>query len=246
MCLSLGGASNPFKTCLVGVLVWEPGSFRSLVQNDSVMSFTEVNQSIVIPGLTSRQRDGGWQCHIVLTLNSSLASPPEELELFGSVNATNMTAGGGWFSMEPIDSRNLNHHQDTWATLASSLKSDQVSSDLYTQCNGSSIVAPKRLPKGVFLICGDCAWNGILAKPQSGPCYLGKLMLFHPNMTTLMSWGQQRRERRSVHDLDCAQVGLPKFWSELRGVINSAPRCLSKQGSEFNQTTCMLGERRTE
>eukprot|EP00076_Gallus_gallus_P008945 XP_004938710.1 endogenous retrovirus group PABLB member 1 Env polyprotein [Gallus gallus] len=41
----------------------------------------------------------------------------------------------------------------------------------------------KALPPGIFLICGDRAWQGVPANPLGGPCYLGKLTMFAPNHT---------------------------------------------------------------
>jgi len=38
----------------------------------------------------------------------------------------------------------------------------------------------KALPPGIFLICGDRAWQGIPANALGGPCYLGRLTLFMP------------------------------------------------------------------
>lgn len=60
---------------------------------------------------------------------------------------------------------------------------------------------PKALPPGVFLICGDRAWQGIPANAFGGPCYLGRLTLFAPalhnqhwlNLT--LAKGQKRGKR---------------------------------------------------
>ena len=41
----------------------------------------------------------------------------------------------------------------------------------------------KALPPGIFLICGDRAWQGIPANPLGGPCYLGKLTMLAPSHT---------------------------------------------------------------
>lgn len=40
----------------------------------------------------------------------------------------------------------------------------------------------KILPPGVFLICGDRAWNVIPHSPTGGPCYLGKLTMLAPSI----------------------------------------------------------------
>lgn len=40
---------------------------------------------------------------------------------------------------------------------------------------------PRRLPAGLFLICGNRAWNGIPASPVGGPCTIGRLSLALPH-----------------------------------------------------------------
>ncbi|XP_031461779.1 uncharacterized protein LOC116237009 isoform X1 [Phasianus colchicus] len=47
----------------------------------------------------------------------------------------------------------------------------------------------KALPPGIFLICGDRAWQGIPHNALGGPCYLGELTLLSPNFTTWMQYG---------------------------------------------------------
>lgn len=60
----------------------------------------------------------------------------------------------------------------------------------------------KALPPGIFLICGDRAWQGIPHNALGGPCYLGELTLLSPNFTTWMQYGPNitghyRRQKRS-------------------------------------------------
>nr|WHP37649.1 envelope protein [Avian leukemia virus] len=47
----------------------------------------------------------------------------------------------------------------------------------------------KALPPGIFLICGDRAWQGIPRNALGGPCYLGQLTMLSPNFTTWMTYG---------------------------------------------------------
>nr|QKK36224.1 envelope protein [Avian leukosis virus] len=68
----------------------------------------------------------------------------------------------------------------------------------------------KALPPGIFLICGDRAWQGIPSNALGGPCYLGQLTMLSPNFTTWMTYGPNitghHRSRRSVSHLssDCS------------------------------------------
>lgn len=45
---------------------------------------------------------------------------------------------------------------------------------------------PKTLPSGVFLICGDWAWNGIPSHMTGGPCTLGSLTTLTPDRAQLL------------------------------------------------------------
>ncbi|NXX72044.1 ERB1 protein, partial [Spizella passerina] len=55
----------------------------------------------------------------------------------------------------------------------------------------------KALPTGVFLICGDRAWQGIPKNVYGGPCYLGKLTMFAPHLSQLRN-PARRRPKRSL------------------------------------------------
>ncbi|NXW76797.1 ERB1 protein, partial [Hirundo rustica] len=61
--------------------------------------------------------------------------------------------------------------------------------------NGTS----KALPSNVFLICGDCAWQGIPSNVFGGPHYLGKLTLLAPSMrqwlNMTMAYHVQRKKK---------------------------------------------------
>lgn len=46
----------------------------------------------------------------------------------------------------------------------------------------SSLLHPKVLTWGVFLICGDWVWVGIPSHLQGGPCSLGQLTTLTPNI----------------------------------------------------------------
>ncbi|NXU76978.1 ERB1 protein, partial [Oreotrochilus melanogaster] len=59
----------------------------------------------------------------------------------------------------------------------------------------------KALPSGVFLICGDRAWQGIPRNAVGGPCYLGSLTLFAPRYADLRKLRKPKdgvRGKRSI------------------------------------------------
>lgn len=84
----------------------------------------------------------------------------------------------------------------------------------------------KAIPPGMFLICGDRAWQGIPANVIGGPCYFGKLALFAPNQHMILNrsiWNITKsiRKKRSVEQLgpDCKDD--IKFWDVPTRVITS-------------------------
>lgn len=48
--------------------------------------------------------------------------------------------------------------------------------------------APRQLPKGLFLLCSNRAWAGIPPRLLGGPCTLGQLTLFTPNISQIINW----------------------------------------------------------
>ncbi|RMC06850.1 hypothetical protein DUI87_16299 [Hirundo rustica rustica] len=81
---------------------------------------------------------------------------------------------------------------------------------------------PLTLPKGVFLICGDRAWAGILPHLVGGPCTFGRLGLFSPK-TTLMNWQQKNSTRIKVQKRDLTSLDANCdseiiHWSKVKGV----------------------------
>lgn len=107
LCLSLGGVTNPFRTCLVGLPIWEPGEFCGWVNNGTLCN-TTMNTTRASSG-TSEQMfpDGHRQCQLILSLNATLHSPPEELDLFGSASASlGNNTEGDWVSFTPINPQN--------------------------------------------------------------------------------------------------------------------------------------------
>ncbi|XP_058706928.1 uncharacterized protein LOC131585147 isoform X1 [Poecile atricapillus] len=213
MCLSLATPGDPFRTCLIGVPEWDPPAFKGLVSNE-----TRLNRSVILQGcnhttgFTSRQLEACWQVKIIEVLNVTM-EPPEELDLLGSTNTS-----GGWMMLEPPTKSHPDKVTQCWATVNPivDLVTATESKAFYLQCNLTGRL-PKRLPSSIFLICGDRAWNGIPASPHGGPCYLGKLTLFHPSLHQLLNVANKmktnRRSKRSLNELQCNDVRNPDFWN---------------------------------
>nr|QPD79269.1 env protein [Avian leukosis virus] len=103
----------------------------------------------------------------------------------------------------------------------------------------------KALPPGIFLICGDRAWQGIPRNALGGPCYLGQLTMLSPNFTTWMTYGPNitghRRSRRSVSHLspDCSDE--VQLWSATARIFASffAPGVAAAQAlREIERLAC--------
>lgn len=59
-----------------------------------------------------------------------------------------------------------------------------------------SSLHPKRLPKGVFLVCRDRAWPRIPSHLQGGPCSRGQLALLTPDIALIQGWKSQLAPKR--------------------------------------------------
>lgn len=103
----------------------------------------------------------------------------------------------------------------------------------------------KALPPGIFLICGDRAWQGIPRNALGGPCYLGQLTMLSPNFTTWMTYGPNitghHRSRRSVSQLpsDCSDE--VQLWSATARIFASffAPGVAAAQAlKEIERLAC--------
>ncbi|NXY72932.1 ERB1 protein, partial [Glareola pratincola] len=79
---------------------------------------------------------------------------------------------------------------------------------------------PKALPPGVFLICGDRAWQGIPKNVMGGPCYLGKLTLLAPNQIWWKNVTKKKDHRRKKWTV----TGLPPDCNEKVTLLSPTER----------------------
>nr|UVJ88511.1 envelope polyprotein [Avian leukosis virus] len=124
-----------------------------------------------------------------------------------------------------------------------------------------SFTKPKALPPGIFLICGDRAWQGIPSRPVGGPCYLGKLTMLAPNHTDILkilanSSRTGIRRKRSVSHLDDTCSDEVQLWGPTARIFASilAPGVAAAQAlreierlacwsvKQANLTTSLLGD----
>ncbi|XP_072184209.1 syncytin-A-like [Excalfactoria chinensis] len=73
----------------------------------------------------------------------------------------------------------------------------------------------KALPPGIFLICGDRAWQGVPANAVGGPCYLGRLTILSPRA---LEWVQlakdmaRTRKKRNIYSLTANCGDKVRLW----------------------------------
>ncbi|XP_019473847.1 uncharacterized protein LOC109369105 [Meleagris gallopavo] len=83
----------------------------------------------------------------------------------------------------------------------------------------------KALPPGLFLICGDRAWQGIPQNALGGPCYIGRLSVLTINRTTLASISNNGsktvRRRRSLQTLGPECGDEVRFWGLMARIFAS-------------------------
>lgn len=75
------------------------------------------------------------------------------------------------------------------------------------------IKKPTALPRGLYLICGDRAWQGIPHSAYGGPCYLGSLTLLTPDINFLRSVSTLHRQKRSIETLGPDCKDKVELWS---------------------------------
>nr|QLI47669.1 MAG: envelope polyprotein [Retroviridae sp.] len=208
-CLSLAKATDPFRTCLFGVPIGDKNELKRLLTPYSVStSFFDLP--------TTRLSEAVMTA--LITLNTSLPWDPQELDLLGSVAVGNTS--NNW--TQTCFMWNKGKQNTTqWTNVTSHTRGFEANGG-YCGYNGnatmgawdgSNVTWPphtaKALPPGIFLICGDRAWQGIPANSHGGPCYLGRLTLFAPDLHSqelrniTRQW--KRRTRRSLKTLgsDC-------------------------------------------
>lgn len=158
-CLHLKSASDPFRTCFIGLPVLLP--------------------ELTLDGVPLNCSGTGNSSHCLATyiasLNATLPWGPQELNLLDSRPAgqPGCTYFGNymWTLSE--------QKEQVWLTPNRNYNnSEHCGSTPYGWGSGQlrlTISKPLSIPPSFYLICGDRAWQGIPRHAIGGPCYLGKL-----------------------------------------------------------------------
>ncbi|KAK4810707.1 hypothetical protein QYF61_007681 [Mycteria americana] len=184
-CLSLASATEPFRTCLLGVPGFKATDFSSFATKNCSRA-TNVS---------------GCSATLINSLNVTLPWDPQELSLLGSMRIGNKTKN--WtqtcfiFGGPAFTGTNY-YRTSNWIEWTNVTSKERRYNDYYDPagyCGDQAALGaetkggvpiwnngtPKALPPDVFLICGDRAWQGVPQNVFGGPCYLGKLTLLAPD-----------------------------------------------------------------
>ncbi|XP_077645903.1 uncharacterized protein LOC144247957 [Lonchura striata] len=177
MCLSTASAENPMSTCLIGVPSKEDEFPIGLVRLQK-----QVNENKIPKGagqVEAQVRNPlilwqGWVSHL-----PTAEGEPQELELLGSAKAEFCIQ----FDFSPTKEVKLYEHVKQYKV---EFRAGQWCTAVYKLKFASTTdFRPRKLDKGMFLICGDRAYPGIPSRLIGGPCTFGHLTLASPNMTQI-------------------------------------------------------------
>ena len=195
--------NEPFKTCFFGVPIGNTHELITVTQGYTNNCTNLANANI-----------SEAACCIINGLNITLPGDPQELDLLGSVAVGNGSENWtetcfmvgayeqgidvyrshnliGWIKVSTSTSGfgcedkgsycGTNNKNQGMGALGAGIVGKQGTPTVWK--NGTA----KALPLGIFLICGDRAWQGIPAKAFGGLCYLGRLTLYATSLHDIMN-----------------------------------------------------------
>ncbi|XP_036234765.1 uncharacterized protein LOC118684147 [Molothrus ater] len=203
LCLNTAAAEDPMASCLVGIPL-PPSQLPSPF--NYIYSFRTTPKSPTAFW-------NAWRDH--LRLQPTLEVNPPELHLLGSALAPvclifrYIPSPGNplYFREAPgsqhppsaslryprsltlLNPSNASYLPNQWCKRIEKIP-------LATSPNDKAVT----LPHGLFLICGNRAWAGIPSNPIGGPCALGRLSLFTPNLTHIIDWQNKSASLNSTFD----------------------------------------------
>ncbi|XP_064289396.1 uncharacterized protein LOC135308416 [Passer domesticus] len=192
ICLTTASATDPLSTCLVGIPISPDELPDTLYPSLEPLFNNKINcPSNLYPNVAWRKFSN--------RLNQS-KSEPTEFTLLGSSTAHFCFQffpfpGQDEKSYTPIISSN--HTAGNWCSSLSQITIPITLND-----------KPKSLPNGLFLICGNRAWQGIPSRLLGGPCTIGRLTLFTPSKDQIVNWPKikvtpnSNRTKRDLKNLD--------------------------------------------
>ncbi|XP_077027523.1 uncharacterized protein LOC143691993 [Agelaius phoeniceus] len=196
------------SSCLVGIPL-PPNDLRFLLNTSLTTLLPKKIASPVDPKSAWRNGIKGL---------APLDSKPLEFDLLGSANASLCFQ----FVSSPVpgDKR----FESVWQFKKEYMASQwcRIVPQIHTPSTFGG--KPLSLPRGIFLICRDRAWAGIPSRLIRGPCTLGQLTLFMPNITQINNWKAKNvtlnsaHSKRDLKDLDPECDSEIIHWSKPKGV----------------------------
>ncbi|RMC04213.1 hypothetical protein DUI87_19032 [Hirundo rustica rustica] len=244
ICLSDTSPDKPFSTCLVGV------PFPEGFDNVTFDKYWPYDDHHISP--TPSQR------HQTYIDNSKVdKSDLQELEILGSLTMSTCY----FFHFRGENGPHLNvtpyhpvySNMTSWCNQTKLLVYDEPHADRFNKL-------PIRFPKGIWLICGDRAWQGIPSKIDGGPCAMGQLTVIAPSVKKVVkkksrrirsSWGHEYESNcdSNFHPWNsgesiAASIFLPQLSSSIAlKQLNKLGCWLSK---EVNATSTMISDLLTD
>lgn len=229
ICLSNTSPDKPFSTCLVGVPF--PESFDN-VTSDKYWPYDDHHIS---PTPSPR--------HQTYIDNFKVdKSDLQELEILGSLTMDTcylfhfVGKNGPHLNVTPYHP--VHSNMTSWCHQIKLLTYDEPHTDHFNKL-------PIRFPKGIWLICGNRAWQGIPSKVDGGPCALGQLTIIAPSVKKAIK--KKNRKIRSFlghhYEGNCDSDFHP--WNSGKSIVTSIfwPQLSSSIALEqLNKLGCWLSK----
>lgn len=238
LCLSMATPSDPFRTCLLGVPI-----NMSLLNNSTITLDPLViscgSLSNLNPPRCNKENITFNASSPFMKCNSSMCTTTREIQEFNLLGSApsdrcfNFSEHGN--QDDPINVTSYRPYNITAYC--------QNITEVTTVTSRAG-----RLPEGMFLICGDRAWQGIPRSPQGGPCYIGRLTLFTPSITNIFQANRTtapHRAKRALVELGADCKDDVELWSPPEVILASifAPGVATAQAlTQLRKLACWTGK----
>ncbi|XP_068255379.1 uncharacterized protein [Nyctibius grandis] len=235
-CASLAQPEQPFHTFLVGVPLNRSES------KEIVAGLNVLKQSLCENAMKCGEHWDLWD-------DSLPVNPlePQELDILGTLEAEscvffNYTEGSNIYQNDIKRLQNVTPSNPLWQN--ESIWCANVGRSRTEPA--PDLAMPRKLPEGLFLICGDRAWPGLPSKKLGGPCTIGKLSLLMPTRKVILNHTNLHKIKRSVTTLGKECKDEVELWSRTKVVLSSifAPGVAAAQGlTQLRNLACWVAKR---
>lgn len=115
---------------------------------------------------------------------------PQEIDILGSIRAPacvffNYTWTWCWDNPRCPSTQDVSPENPVFRNASAWCDWTVLNRDGVTYYQAASDHTLRKLPRGVLLICGDCAWPAMPFHAVGGPCTIGHLIMLAPNLTRI-------------------------------------------------------------